>query len=115
MVPLQSQWPCPLNTGRSQQSQTIYRMHHLVDQGCEPVERADDGPDRRTGNAGVKCRGVELGVAQKRVWITRISTPCSSRWVAKLCRSVCGDTRLLIPAAWAARTTRPSWRADSGS
>src|SRR3954451_22882233 len=29
MVPLQSQWPCPLNTGRSQQSQTIYRMHHL--------------------------------------------------------------------------------------
>src|SRR4051794_8203061 len=30
MVPLQSQWPCPLNTGRSQQSQTIYRMHHLV-------------------------------------------------------------------------------------
>ena len=50
------------------------------------------------------------------VWITRISTPCSSRWVAKLCRSVCGDTRLVIPAAWAAaRTTRPSWRADSGS
>ena len=24
---------------------------------------------------------------------------CSSRWVAKLCRSVCGDTRFLIPAA----------------
>ena len=36
--------------------------------------------------------------------------------MAKLCRSVCGDTRLVIPAAWAAaRTTRPSWRADSGS
>src|SRR5215469_5842992 len=45
-----------------------------------------------------------------------MSTPCSSRWVAKLCRSVCGETRLVIPAAWAAaRTTRPSWRADSGS
>src|SRR4051794_24527731 len=30
MVPLQSQWPCPLNSGRTQQSQTIYRMHHLA-------------------------------------------------------------------------------------
>jgi hypothetical protein len=36
--------------------------------------------------------------------------------VAKLCRGVCGDTRFLIPAAWAAaRTARQSWRADSGS
>ena len=36
--------------------------------------------------------------------------------MAKLCRSVCGETRFLIPAAWAAaRTTRLSWRADSGS
>jgi hypothetical protein len=36
---------------------------------------------------------------------------CSSRWVAKLCRSVCGDTRLSIPAicaaAWQARL---NWR-----
>ena len=36
--------------------------------------------------------------------------------MAKLCRSVCGETRFLIPAAWAAaRTARQSWRADSGS
>src|SRR4051794_34079196 len=39
----------------------------LVDQGCEPVERAGDGPDRRTGNAGIKRRGVELGVAEERL------------------------------------------------
>ena len=36
--------------------------------------------------------------------------------MAKLCRSVCDETRFLIPAAWAAaRTARQSWRADSGS
>src|ERR1700674_3530109 len=34
--------------------------------------------------------------------MTRMSGSCSSRWVAKLCRSVCGDTRFLIPAASAA-------------
>src|SRR5437660_5079709 len=48
--------------------------------------------------------------------MTRMSVSCSSRWVAKLCRSVCGDTRFLIPAAsaaaWAARL---SWRVESGS
>src|SRR6266446_8918784 len=48
--------------------------------------------------------------------MTRMSTSCSRRCVAKLCRSVCGDTRFLIPAAWAAaRTARLSWRTDSGS
>src|SRR5499427_5550391 len=48
--------------------------------------------------------------------MTRISTSCSRRWVAKLCRSVCGDTRFLIPAAWAAaRTARLNCRVDSGS
>jgi hypothetical protein len=32
------------------------------------------------------------------------------------CAAVCGDTRFLIPAAWAAaRAARQSWRADSGS
>src|SRR3954471_16656296 len=46
----------------------------------------------------------------------RISVSCSSKWVAKLCRSVCGDTRFLIPAASAAAcTARLSWRVDSGS
>src|SRR5262249_48386290 len=46
----------------------------------------------------------------------------ASRWPlgiirrSELCRSVCGDTRFLIPAAWpAARTARQSWRAGSGS
>jgi hypothetical protein len=36
-----------------------------VDQGCQPVERAGDGPDRRIGDAGVKRGGVELGVAER--------------------------------------------------
>ena len=35
-------------------------------------------------------------------WITRISTFCSSRCVAKLCRSVYGDTRLAMPARFLA-------------
>src|SRR5438132_4521319 len=35
-------------------------------------------------------------------WITRISTPCSRRWVAKLCRSVCGVTLASRPARSAA-------------
>lgn len=48
--------------------------------------------------------------------MTRMSVSCSSRWVAKLCRSVCGDTRFLIPATSAAAwTARLSWRVDSGS
>jgi hypothetical protein len=34
----------------------------------------------------------------------RISVFCSNRWVAKLCRKVCGDTRLLISAASAELT-----------
>src|SRR5215467_6019278 len=40
---------------------------------------------------------------------------CSSRWVAKLCRKVCSETRLLISAiclaAWQARL---SWRVVIG-
>src|SRR5271169_4305085 len=48
--------------------------------------------------------------------MTRMSVSCSSKWVAKLCRSVCGDTRFLIPAASAAAwTARLSWRVESGS
>ena len=35
-----------------------------VDQRREPVERARDGPDRGIGDAGVKRRGVELGMTQ---------------------------------------------------
>ena len=49
-------------------------------------------------------------------WMMRMSVSCSSRWVAKLCRNVCGDTRFLIPAASAAAwTARLSWRVESGS
>ena len=36
-----------------------------LDQRCQPVERAGYGSDRRIGDAGVKRRGVELGVTQK--------------------------------------------------
>ena len=51
-----------------------------------------------------------------RTWMTRISTSCSSRCVAKLWRSVCGLTRFLMPAASAASwTARLSWRVETGS
>src|ERR1700674_3598952 len=47
--------------------------------------------------------------------MTRISIPCSSRWVAKLWRKVCGVTRLLIAAmSAAARQARVSWRVVIG-
>src|SRR5271169_5070886 len=45
--------------------------------------------------------------------MTRMSVSCSSRCVAKLCRSVCGDTRFLIPAVSAAAwTARLRWRVE---
>jgi hypothetical protein len=48
--------------------------------------------------------------------MTRMSVSRSSRCVAKLCRSVCGETRFLIPAASAAAwTARLNWRVESGS
>ena len=34
-----------------------------------------------------------------RIWMVRRSVPSSSRWVAKLCRSVCTVTCLSSPAA----------------
>ncbi len=47
--------------------------------------------------------------------MTRISTPSSSRCVAKLRRNVCGLTFLVSPAAIAAAsTTRLSWRVVIG-
>src|ERR1700716_2870118 len=40
---------------------------------------------------------------------------CSSRWVAKLWRKVCGVTRLVISAMWAAAwQARVSWRVVIG-
>jgi len=51
-----------------------------------------------------------------KTWMTRISTFCSSRCVAKQWRSVCIDTRLSIPAAFAAAcTARLSCRVLSDS
>ena len=39
--------------------------------------------------------------------MTRMSTPCSSRWVANLCRNVWTVTDLLSPAASAGQLQRP--------
>src|SRR6266850_1591883 len=47
--------------------------------------------------------------------MTRTSMFCSSRWVAKLCRKVCSETRFLISAIWAAAwQARLSWRVVIG-
>src|SRR5438270_8820065 len=37
----------------------------ILEWRCEPVERADHGADRGVSDAGVKGRGVELGVAEQ--------------------------------------------------
>ncbi len=42
---------------------------------------------------------VSSFLCPSRTWITRMSTFCSSRWVAKLWRRVCIETRLSISAA----------------
>ena len=73
----------------------------LVDQGCELVERAGDGPDRRTGNAGVKCRGVELGVAERTRAIMRTFYVIETRGSAEQ------DLILAGGATLSARDTRP--------
>jgi hypothetical protein len=75
---------------------------------ADHVEARDflEAHEIRTGRCAINGSSLAW---PRRVWITRISTSCSRRWVAKLCRSVCGDTRFLIPAAWAAaRTARQS-------
>jgi DNA invertase Pin-like site-specific DNA recombinase len=53
----------------------------------------------KAGLAAAKERGVKLGGPRR---IKRTSVFCSSRWVAKLCRKVCGVTRFLISAMAAA-------------
>src|SRR5215467_64584 len=54
-------------------------------------------------------------VVSNRTWITRMSMFCSSRWVAKLWRSVCGATHLGNDASSAAMwQTRLSWRVVIG-
>ena len=65
------------------------------------LQRAHHFADRLGGDAGIERRGVELGVTKQDL-MTRTSMFCSSRWVAKLCRKVCSETRLSISAIWAA-------------
>src|SRR4051794_18303101 len=61
----------------------------------QPVERADGVADRGSCDLGVTRRGRQMlmaeqhhGLRRGRLWIVRISVPASSRWVAKLWRSV---------------------------
>src|ERR1700730_13394615 len=63
-----------------------------------------------TGSKSAPRPGVggQYVSASSSTWMTRMSVSCSSRWVAKLWRSVCGDTRFLPAAARAAAAT--PWR-----
>jgi hypothetical protein len=71
--------------------------------GLQPtgLTRGGDG-EQRLG------RCAEQQVIDHRLVLVSVS--CSSRCVAKLCRSVRGDTRFLTPAASAA-----AWTVESGS
>src|SRR5580704_16692786 len=68
---------------------------------AEPVQGAGNVADRIDGDAGIERCRLQLGVPEQNL-DKAMSTFCSSRWVAKLCRKVCGDTRLVIPVACAA-------------
>ena len=60
----------------------------------------------RPTNHSVYDSGQDLGAVKPFVaFPMRMSVFCSSRWVAKLCRSECSESRLSIPAVSAA-----SWR-----
>lgn len=63
--------------------------------GVEALQRTDDVVQYLGRYLGVERRGIELLVFE-RAWMMRMSTFCSSRWVAKLWRRVCIDTRLSI-------------------
>jgi 3'-phosphoadenosine 5'-phosphosulfate sulfotransferase (PAPS reductase)/FAD synthetase len=80
----------------------------------EMLEWARDLAQRLQGDVRVERRRIELLVPEQyprlrggRLWITRMSVFCSSRCVAKQCRSVCRWTGLSISAiraaAWQAR------------
>jgi hypothetical protein len=72
-----------------------------LDQRCQPVEWAGYGPDRRIGDAGVKRRGVELGMTQR----TRaIMLPF---YVIEIESSAEWDPMLASSATLSARDTRP--------
>jgi len=58
---------CDLQPRAAHGRRLSLRSRPPLDQWCEPVEWAGYGPDRRIGDAGVKRRGVELGMTQKRL------------------------------------------------
>jgi hypothetical protein len=68
---------------------------HLKAQPVERARRAADGAGRHLRVA--RCRVRLLWPSS--AWMMRMSVPLSSRWVAKLCRSVCTVTRLPRPDA----------------
>jgi hypothetical protein len=89
----------------------LLRFVRLAD---ELVDRARHSGDDAGRHVGVMRRRLEP-MMSKQAWISLISVPRSSRWVAKLCRSVCSVTRLRMPAALAASwNSRPSCRVVIG-
>ena len=86
----------------------------LTLQRRQPFQRTVDVADRVDGDAGVE-RGRLQFACPSNTWITRMSTSCSSRWVAKLWRSVWGDTRLEIQPLWRRWMARLICRVEIGS
>ena len=68
----------------------------------QEVERAGDGPDGDIGDAGVKRRSVELGVAQRTRAIMR------TFYVIEIESSAARDAMLANDAALSAHDARPS-------
>src|SRR6516225_3813757 len=62
-------WRCKTSASSSLERRTADRLRagsrSPLDQWCQPVEWAGYGTDGGVGDAGVKRRGVELGVAQQ--------------------------------------------------
>src|SRR6516162_5995641 len=72
-----------------------------LDQRRQPVERAGYGSDRRLGEAGVKRRGVKLGVTQRTRAIMR------TFYVIEIESFPERDSMIANAAALSARDTRP--------
>ena len=86
------------------------RLNSVERQRRQPVERADDRADRVGGDAGVERGGIELGVPQERLDHADVDI-LLEQVRGEAVPSVCGVTRFLIPAIWAAAcTARLSWR-----
>ena len=65
--PVAMQDVCDLQPRAAHGRRATPRVAAPLDQWCEPVEWAGYRPDRPIGDAGVKRRGVELGMTQKRL------------------------------------------------